>query len=156
MMSIRHVIASPVSGRTIPLEQVDDEVLSSGLVGEGQAIEPSDGTVLSPADGRIVRMASTKHAFCMLTDDGLEVLVHVGIDTVGLAGEPFEAKAATGDHVTCGDVVMKADLESIRQQGISALTSVLITNYDDDEEVTAVQSASDEIRAGDPLLVVCK
>jgi glucose-specific phosphotransferase system IIA component len=142
MMSIRHVIASPVSGRTIPLEQVDDEVLSSGLVGEGQAIEPSDGTVLSPADGRIVRMASTKHAF--------------GIDTVGLAGEPFEAKVATGDHVTCGDVVMKADLESIRQQGISALTSVLITNYDDDEEVTAVQSASDEIRAGDPLLVVCK
>ena len=67
-------------------------------------------------------MASTKHAFCMLTDDGLEVLVHVGIDTVGLAGEPFEAKVATGDHVTCGDVVMKADLESIRQQGISALT----------------------------------
>lgn len=153
MRTSRHVIASPVSGTGVPLEEVDDAVLSSGVLGEGWAVEPRDGTVLAPIDGVVTRMARTKHAFCMRGDDGTEVLVHIGIDTVRLGGAPFEALAHEGDRLPAGGPVLSADLDEIRGAGLSALTAVIVCG-DEDERVDVVAAPGGDVRAGRPLIEV--
>ena len=146
-----HVIASPVSGTGVPLQEVDDAVLSSGKLGEGWAVEPYDGTVLAPVSGTLTRMARTKHAFLMRTDDGCEVLVHVGIDTVQMNGEPFHAIASEGDQIAAGEPVMTADLDSIRSAGLSPLTAVIVCGADE-RSVDVVAGAQGKVLAGGPLL----
>lgn len=115
-------------GEVIPLDQVKDEAFASGILGEGFAIEPSAGTVYSPVSGTVESIADTKHAYTLLTDDGLDVLVHVGIDTVELKGEGFLPMVQQGDHVKAGDVLLRANLELIRSQGYPLTIPVVVTN----------------------------
>lgn len=114
-------------GDIIPLEQVKDEAFASGILGEGFAIEPTAGTVYSPVAGTVESIADTKHAYTLLTDDGLDLLIHVGIDTVELKGNGFLPMVSQGDHVQAGDVLLRADLELIRSRGYPTTIPVVIT-----------------------------
>lgn len=115
-------------GRILPLSAVPDEAFASGMLGIGFAMEPSAGTVYAPADGRIECIAEGKHAYTLLTEDGLEVLIHVGIDTVSLGGECFLPMIFPESRVKAGDVIARADLDRIREKGFSPIIPVLITN----------------------------
>lgn len=115
-------------GRAIPLSEVPDEAFSSGILGTGVAIEPSGGTVCSPTDGVIESIAEAAHAYTIHSSDGLDILVHIGIDTVTLGGKGFLPMVKAGYAVKAGDVIARADLEAIRAAGLSTVVVVLITN----------------------------
>ena len=100
-------------GRTIPMDQVNDQTFAQELLGPGIAIHPSNGTVVSPIDGTIATVMDTKHAVCIQGEDGLEMIVHAGLDTVELNGKYYEAHVNTGDHVKAGDVLLTFDIEEI-------------------------------------------
>src|SRR5699024_660967 len=103
--------------KLLKLDQVKDPVFSQGLMGQGFAIEPSDGKVVAPVSGVVTLVAETKHAFGIRTTDGADVLVHLGIDTVELKGEPFTVSIKQGDHVTAGQAVISVDLKKITDAG---------------------------------------
>jgi PTS system beta-glucosides-specific IIC component len=115
-------------GMLIPLSQVKDEAFSAGILGEGFAIEPTAGTIYSPAAGTVESISETKHAYTILTDDGLDILIHVGIDTVEMKGDGFLPMVAQGDRVKAGDVLLRADLDLIKKRGYPTTIPVLITN----------------------------
>ena len=115
-------------GESIPLDRVPDEAFSTGVLGLGFAIFPSSGVIHSPAAGRIESVTETGHAFTLLTADGLDVLIHVGIDTVELKGEGFLTLVHAGQSVKAGDVLSKVDLDVLRAKGFSTHIPVLVTN----------------------------
>ena len=126
----RHTLTlyAPMEGDIIPLEEVTDPVFSEKMMGDGIAIMPTDGTVVAPVDGTIIQVAPTKHAIGIRSGDGAEILIHVGLDTVELAGSPFDVHVKVGDTVTTGQPLLTADLEQIRQAGKDTVTPMVITN----------------------------
>ena len=129
------VVTAPFSGKLVPLSEVPDETFASGVLGEGIAIEPSDGLFCSPVDGTVETIAETKHAIGFAADNGLEILVHVGLETVSLNGEGFEILVKEGDRVKAGQPVAKADLALIRERGLKTITSLVLTGGADDMEL---------------------
>lgn len=129
------VVTAPFSGTLVPLSEVPDETFASGVLGEGIAIEPSDGLFCSPVDGTVETIAETKHAIGFAADNGLEILVHVGLETVSLNGEGFEILVKEGDRVKAGQPVAKADLALIREWGLKTITSIVLTGGADDMEL---------------------
>ena len=129
------VVTAPFSGKLVPLSEVPDETFASGVLGEGIAIEPSDGLFCSPVDGTVETIAETKHAIGFAADNGLEILVHVGLETVSLNGEGFEILVKEGDKVKAGQPVAKADLAFIRERGLKTITSLVLTGGADDMEL---------------------
>lgn len=129
------VVTAPFSGTLVPLSEVPDETFASGVLGEGIAIEPSDGLFCSPVDGTVETIAETKHAIGFAADNGLEILVHVGLETVSLNGEGFEILVKEGDRVKAGQPVAKADLVLIRERGLKTITSIVLTGGADDMEL---------------------
>ena len=129
------VVTAPFSGTLVPLSEVPDETFASGVLGEGIAIEPSDGLFCSPVDGTVETIAETKHAIGFAADNGLEILVHVGLETVSLNGEGFEILVKEGDRVKAGQPVAKADLALIRERGLKTITSIVLTGGADDREL---------------------
>ena len=123
-------IASPVNGEVIDLADVPDPVFSSKAVGDGFGIKPVSGNVVSPVDGTVIMVADTGHAIAFETDSGLEVLLHLGIDTVQLKGEPFALKASLGDRVRVGQSIGTMDLDAILKKGKSTTSIVVFTNTD--------------------------
>lgn len=121
-------LVAVADGRALPLSAVPDEAFASGILGVGLAIEPSSDTILSPASGRVESVSETAHAYSILTDDGLDLLVHVGIDTVRLGGEGFFPAVKTGDRVEAGDLLVRVDLALLRERGLPTVTPLLITN----------------------------
>jgi glucose-specific phosphotransferase system IIBC component len=121
-------IASPMTGRILRLEEVDDPVFSQKMMGDGFAVEPADGTVVSPVDATVVNMFPTKHAIGLKTKEGHEILIHVGIDTVKLEGQGFEAFVSEGDTVTRGQKLLQVDLAYIQEHAPSTVTPVIFTN----------------------------
>ena len=115
-------------GEIVPLEKVPDEAFSSGVLGVGFAVLPSSGVIHSPVDGKIASVTETGHAYTLLTEDGLDVLIHVGIDTVELRGEGFLTLVHEGQTVKAGDVLSRVDLEVLRQHGLATHIPVLVTN----------------------------
>ncbi len=124
------IIASPVSGELLTLSQVPDETFASKLLGDGFAIRPSEGVIYSPVDGKIVQLFRTNHAIGITTSEGLEILIHVGIDTVKMNGEGFSAFVKKGDMVVRGQKLLEFDLELVRSKAKSDVTPVVITNMD--------------------------
>lgn len=116
------------NGRAIALSDVPDEVFASGMLGQGFAIEPLDGTVYSPASGRIESIAEAKHAYTVVSDDGLDLLIHVGIDSVTLGGDGFLPMVAVGDRVRAGEVIARVDLNVLHGRNIPSVTVVLVGN----------------------------
>lgn len=129
------VVTAPFSGKLVPLSEVPDETFASGVLGEGIAIEPSDGLFCSPVDGTVETIAETKHAIGFAADNGLEILVHVGLETVSLNGEGFEILVKEGDRVKAGQPVAKADLVLIRERGLKTITSLVVTGGADEKEL---------------------
>ncbi|WP_270765367.1 PTS beta-glucoside transporter subunit IIBCA [Weissella confusa] len=132
-------LMAPMKGAVMGLHDVADEVFSKGLLGKGMAIEPVDGKVVSPIAGTVTTVFPTKHAIGLTDDHGMEVLIHVGLDTVSLNGEPFEALVAAGDRVEVGTELLQADLDAIKAAGLPTMTVVVITNTDEFKDVTPVE-----------------
>lgn len=125
-----HVYA-PMAGEAVDISQVPDPTFSSGAMGNGIAIQPTDGKVCSPVNGTVDMMFDTGHAVTLISDNGIEILIHVGLETVGLNGAPFQVKVQNGQKVKQGDILMVADLDAIKAAGLPTITPVLICNTDD-------------------------
>ncbi len=123
-------VHSVADGEVINIEDVKDPVFSQKMMGDGFAVEPENGHIVSPVAGKVTSVFPTKHALGLVTDNGLEVLVHIGLDTVSLEGKPFEVKVSEGQTVAAGDLLVEADLEAIREAGRETSTIVVFTNAD--------------------------
>ena len=135
-------LRSPIVGEVVALSEVNDPVFSSGVMGKGIAVKPSKGVVYAPADAEIAIAFPTGHAYGLKTDNGAEILIHVGIDTVSMNGEGFEAKVSQGDRVKAGDIIGTFDSEVIAANGLDDTTMVIITNTMDYAEVTPIATGS--------------
>lgn len=142
-------ILAPISGEAVPLAQVPDEVFAEGMAGEGAAIIPSSsGEAVAPVSGMLVKLFEGGHAFGIETDDGVELIVHLGLDTIEMRGEGFEKLATEGDRVEAGQPIVRFDLGEIREAGYDPVTPVVVTNPED-HPVNSPRTG--EIQAGEPL-----
>ena len=148
-----YAIASPMNGTAIPAAEIEDETFASSLLGYTVGIRPADGKVYAPADGTISTLFETHHAIGIETADGVEVLIHVGIDTVSLNGAHFTPRVKEGDSVHTGDLLLEFDGAAIEAAGYKTTTAVIITNADAFGEITA--QTGDKTK-GAPLLTVQK
>lgn len=144
------VITSPLTGEVVPLSETPDAVFASGAMGQGVAIEPSVGEVVAPADGTIRLLFPTNHAIGLATDDGAELLIHVGMDTVELDGKGFTAHVVQGSKVKKGQLLLSFDMEAIQEAGYSVVTPVIVTNSADYQAVEVL--AEGQIDLGQNLL----
>ena len=143
-------VHAPLNGQAVALEQVPDEVFSQKVLGDGLGIIPSDGKIYSPVNGEISSVAETLHAYGFTSDDELEILVHVGLDTVALKGEGFKSYVKEGDRVQVGDLVAEVDLELLKSKGINPITPVLVCDGGDDKVMTAAEGA---VKAGKDAVI---
>ena len=144
------IISAPMSGEVIALDAVPDEAFSSGVLGAGVAIKPSVGRVNAPADAKIDTMFDTKHAVSLVTTDGAEVLIHIGMDTVTLNGKHFTTFKNTGDSVKSKDELIEFDIPAIEAEGLQTVTPIVICNTDDFSEITFTTAT--QVEAGDDLI----
>ena len=145
-------ILAAVSGTAVPLSEVADEVFAQGMAGEGGAIVPAQsGEAIAPASGTLVKLFEGGHAFGIETDDGVELIVHVGLDTIELRGAGFEKLATEGDRVEAGQPIVRFDLEEIWAAGYDPVTPVVVTNAD---EHPVGNLTTGEVSAGDLLFEV--
>ena len=145
-------VYSPLKGTVIPLDQVEDEAFSSGVLGKGAAVIPEEGVLWAPADGTISAMFPTGHAIGMVTESGAEVLMHVGMDTVKLNGEGFKPLIKAGDQVRKGQPLLEFDMKLIQEAGYSLVTPVLVTNYMQYGEIRTLKTGAAD--RGEALLSV--
>lgn len=145
-------IKAPLSGKVVKLSQLNDQVFASGLMGKGIAIEPTNDEVCAPVTGTITSILPTKHAIGITSDEGVELLIHVGMDTVELKGVGFECFVNENEHVKAGDLLLKADLKKIKAAGFSVTTPIVVTNT---KEYSAVEVISPtEVTKGHPLITI--
>ncbi len=128
-------IYAPITGRYLELREIPDQVFSEGMMGNGCGIEPESSVVTAPADGVVSAVADTKHAVGITTEDGMELLIHVGMDTVKMQGKGFHVKVKMGQKVSCGTVLMEFDRELIRAAGYPATTAFVVANSDEYENL---------------------
>ena len=145
-----NAIKSPISGKVIELEKVDDPVFSSGAMGKGIAIEPMDNKVYAPFNGTIEFITETKHAIGLLSEDGVEVLIHVGMDTVKMQGRGFNVKTSVNSKIKAGDLLLEFDRNAIEKEGYSLITPVVITNADNYED--NVLCINEEVKNGREII----
>ena len=146
-------IVAPLAGTVMPLDKVEDPVFSTGVVGQGAGISPADGktiVVTAPAAGTLAVAPASGHAYGITLDSGVEVLIHVGLDTVNLGGKGFDVKVKQGDRVTAGQELVRVDRKTIEDAGYSLTTPVLITNTDKFASVEVI--AEGEISSDAPLI----
>lgn len=127
---------APLTGSVVALEEVPDPVFSQRMAGDGLAIMPTEGLVVAPIAGKVAHLFPTNHAISLVSEQGLEILIHIGLDTVQLNGEGFQALVNIGDEVKAGDKLIRFDLERIQAAGYSPITPLLITNHDILEKIT--------------------
>ena len=139
-------VCAPVSGLLVPLSKVNDPTFAEEILGQGAAILPADGTFVSPVKGRIQTVFETKHAIGLVSDTGVEILIHVGLDTVNLKGKFYEALVKDGDTVDVGTPILKVDLEGVKQAGYDTITPVVVTNSMDYGDVIAVSEGDIEAK----------
>ena len=145
-------IDSPMTGELVALKDVPDEVFASGALGEGVAILPTDGKVVAPCDAAVTEMMDSRHAIGLVADNGVEILIHVGLDTVDMGGKPFTYHVKPDQEVKKGDLLITADLDAITKAGHKLYTPVIITNSDDYTEILPVSGKT--IQTGEKLLTV--
>ena len=122
---------APMAGKAMPITVVPDPTFAEGMLGNGIAIEPVEGKVYAPCDATVDMMFTTGHAVSLVADNGAEVLIHVGLETVSLEGKPFTVHVANGDKVTKGQLLIEVDLEAVKAAGLPTITPMLICNTDD-------------------------
>lgn len=134
-ITVESVVCAPIEGKAVSLKQVDDATFSEEIMGKGAAIIPAVGRAVAPVDGVVSALFETKHAIGITSDDGVEVLIHIGLDTVKLGGEHFTAHIKAGDKVKKGDLLVEFDIEAIKKAGYDTITPVLVTNAHDYKDV---------------------
>lgn len=145
-------ILTPTAGRAVPLSEVSDEVFASGMAGDGVAVVPSDGgEVVAPISGTLVKLFEGGHAFGIASGDGVELIVHIGLDTIEMRGAAFEKLATEGDTVEAGQPIVRFDLDKITSAGYDPVTPVVVTNAD---EHPISNARNGEVRPGDPLFEI--
>ena len=150
----RVVLSSPLAGRVVPLNEVKDQVFSSGAMGKGIAIDPANGTLVAPADGTITTLFPTGHAIGLTTTDGVEILMHIGMDTVELEGKGFEIFVKQEDQVKKGDLLVKFDLSLIKEAGYSTVTPIVVTNTPNYLDVLDMNQ--EDVLQGEDFLAIIK
>lgn len=145
------VICSPFTGKAMELSEVGDGVFSEKMLGNGIAVEPEEGTIMAPFDGTIAAVFDTKHAIGLVSNTGLELLIHIGIDTVQLNGKYYDIKVKNGDQIKKGDVIGTVDLEGIRSEGYRTITPIIVSNTDNYNEF---KEKTGSVTAGEEILVV--
>lgn len=143
------IVYSPLNGHVIPLAEVNDPVFSEGMMGPGVGIEPEEGSLYAPVDGTATVAFPTGHAVALKTTDGMEVLIHIGIDTVKMNGDGFQIQVSEGDQVKTGDLLVSFEVQKIKDAGYQATTMVLVSNPD--EVGTMTEPASGRIQVKDRL-----
>lgn len=146
------VISSPIKGETIKLEDIEDAAFATGVLGQGLAIKPTEGKVVAPVSGEITTLFPSLHAIGITSDEGVEILIHVGLDTVQLEGKGFKAHVKQGDKIVKGQELVTFDIDFIQESGYSIVTPVVVTNYNDYFEIAATESKSLEL--GDKAITV--
>ena len=146
------IIASPLNGEIIPLNEVKDETFASEMMGKGIAINPTEGKVVSPINGTVQMIFKTKHAIGLKSEDGAEILIHIGMDTVQLDGKHFIAHVKDGDKVKVGDTLVEFDMDAIKKEGYELVTPVIITNTIDYLEIVPKEIKS--VNAGEDIITI--
>ncbi|MGV2942401.1 glucose-specific PTS transporter subunit IIBC [Mesobacillus sp. LC4] len=147
------VFVSPIKGEILPITEVPDQVFSGKMMGDGFAIVPAEGTVVSPVDGKIVNLFPTKHAIGILSDSGREILIHVGIDTVNLKGQGFETHVSENDTVTKGQPLLKVDLDYIKKNATSTITPIVFTNLSEGESIVINKKGNVDVKDEDIIKI---
>lgn len=147
-------VSSPVAGEVFPLNEISDPAFASGVLGKGFAVHPTEGKVFAPFDGTVMTVFPTKHAIGLLSENGCELLIHIGIDTVQLKGEYYDAKVSQGDKITKGQLLLTFDIEAIKQAGYSLETSVIVTNYGDYQNISINNKGQENHSLGTDILVL--
>ena len=147
-------LKSPVSGTVVKLSDVDDESFSSGTMGQGCAIEPSEGAVRAPCDGVVAVFPSECYVIGITSLEGIDIIIHVGLDTIRLNGSHFTPKVKEGDTVKEGQLLMMFDKDALKKEGYSDITSVVVSNTDDFASAATIVRAGDTVKTDDVLLVV--
>ena len=150
----QEIIASPLIGNIVPLDQVPDQVFASGAMGKGIAIDPTDGVVVAPAKATVNLVFPTGHAIGLTTENGAELLIHIGMDTVSLAGKGFKTYVEAGQVVEAGQKLIEFDLATIREAKLPVITPVIVTNTADFDDVLTTKEA--RVNTGDYLLTAVK
>ena len=145
------VVHSPVDGQLLAIESVNDEVFAQKMAGDGVAILPIGDIFTAPIDGVITKIFSTNHAYSVKSKQDLEVLVHIGLETVALKGKGFERLASEGDEVKAGDPIIKADLAYIKANAKDIITPILVT---DESKFDAIDKNDNVVKSGDPIMEV--
>ena len=151
---VGEVIGSPIEGEAVVSAEISDPTFGEELLGKGLAIKPAVGKVYAPADGTIGMVFDTKHAISMTTEGGAELLIHVGLDTVTLNGEPFTVHVAADDVVKKGDLMAEFDMDAIKAAGLETITPVIVCNSDDFKEV--VRFTDKTVKPGDEIMRLVK
>lgn len=148
----KEIVASPIKGEVLNLSDIEDAAFASGVLGQGVAIIPSDGKVVAPVDGVVTTLFPSLHAIGILSDDGVEVLIHIGLNTVQLEGRGFEAYIKNGDRITKGQTILNFDIDVIKEAGYSVVTPIVITNSS--QFLDVVQTESKDVELEDNLITV--
>lgn len=148
----KEIVVSPIKGEVLNLSDIEDAAFSSGVLGQGVAIIPSDGKVVAPVDGVVTTLFPSLHAIGILSDEGVEVLIHIGLNTVQLEGRGFEACIKQGDRITKGQTILKFDIDVIKEAGYSVVTPIVVTNSS--QFLDVVQTESKNIELEDNLITV--
>jgi len=123
-------VIAPMTGKAVPLDQVPDPAFSQKIIGDGIAIEPNEGLLIAPFDGHVVHLIDTLHSLVLGHESGLEILVHIGVNTVSLQGKPFKTYVKTGDKVKKGDKLIEFDMDMIKAEGLPVITPIIVANGD--------------------------
>ena len=145
-------IKAPVSGAVIQVSKLNDPVFKENILGQGIAILPDANRVVAPADGVVSQMFTTGHAVSVLTDSGVELLIHIGIDTVELKGKHYTKRKESGDIIKTGDVLIQFDLESIAGEGFETVTPIVVCNPDEFADISFASEGT--VKEGDVLITI--
>ncbi|MCR6110563.1 PTS glucose transporter subunit IIA [Bacillus sp. A301a_S52] len=148
----KDTLLSPVNGELVPLSEVPDPTFSKQMMGDGIAVMPSDGRIVAPVHGEVIQVFPTKHAIGLKTVNGIEILIHIGIETVSLQGEGFKAFVKEGSTVAPGDKLIEFDIDSVKEKAESLLTPVIITNGEDVETIEKYEIQA--VKAGETAIMM--
>ena len=148
------VLGAPVQGKAVAISEVSDPTFGEEILGKGMAIVPAVGKVFAPVDGTVDMVFDTKHAISMTSKSGIEILIHVGLDTVTLQGAPFTAHVEAGQAVKAGDLMLEFDIEAIKAAGLETITPMVICNTDDYKTITA--NVGKDVNPMDEVLTLVK
>ena len=154
LINKKEVLGSPLKGIVKKLSEAEDEAFASGSLGKGAAVVPVEGKVVAPVDGTIVTLFPTNHAIAIETNSGVEILIHVGLDTVQLDGKYFYPKVKEGDKIKKGDLILEFDIDEIKKAGYVLTTPIIVTNTD--EYLDVLEMKKENVEFGDELITIVK